>query len=104
MKRVKVRQDFGSLNIAANEGFKNGVAFRARKLALYTIVGVSAAQSLTAALHLRSADLRFGFRLQLNGKFARVMPMFRLAQFLGRKAGRRGESQTHPTIFHPACY
>ena len=66
MKRVKARQDFGLLNIAANESLENGVAFRARKLAFDAIMGVRSAQGLAAALHLRAGD--FDLWLQFNGK------------------------------------
>jgi hypothetical protein len=80
MKRVKARQDFGLLNVAANEGLENGVTLGARKLAFDPIMGVSASQSFTPPLHFRNADFRLGFRLRFNRKIAHWVPSYRLAR------------------------
>ncbi len=61
MKRMKARQDFIALNVTANESLENSGAFGAWKLAFNAVMGVSVAQGLTPALHLLSADFRFGF-------------------------------------------
>jgi hypothetical protein len=80
MKRMKARQDFIALDLATNESFENSGAFRSWILALDATVGVRVTKSLAAALHLRSAGFRFGFRLWFDGKIAHVVPIYRLAR------------------------
>ena len=72
MQRMKARQDFGLLNITANESFEDRLTFWAGILALDAAVGFRVAQSFTPALPLSGAD--FALWLHFNGKITHVVP------------------------------
>jgi hypothetical protein len=72
MKRMKARQDFGLLNIAANERFEDRFTFWAGILALDAAVGFRLAQSVTPALHLSACDFALWFHF--NGKITHEWP------------------------------
>jgi hypothetical protein len=80
MKRVKARQDFIALNLAADESFEDRFTFWARILALNAAMCFRVTQTFTPALHLYGADLRFGFRLRFNSKITHVVAIYRLAR------------------------
>jgi hypothetical protein len=81
VKRVKAGQDFTVIDLAANEGFKNFIARRARELPLDAIVGVGLVHRFAATLHLRGADPRF--RLSDDGH--RSLSQFYRGRMLAKK-------------------